>query len=138
MFDSKECEWFDMDVYLDGVKLAKVKGLKYKHAQEKEALHAAGNKPLGIQRGTESFAGTMTVLKSVVDALNDAAVAAGGSSLLDLALVGIAYYKPKGGRPPKTDTLIGLEFTEYEMGMEQNAKSMDVSLPFIFLDKASV
>ena len=131
--DTKECEWSDIDLYINGALITKLQSIKYKVAQEKELLHAAGNEPISVQRGNKNYSGSLRLLKGSVDALNKAAVAAGGESLLDISVTIVVNYKPKGSRVIQTDTLGGVEFTEYERGMEQNAKSMAIELPFIYL-----
>ena len=138
MFDSKECEWNDLELYIDGAKIAKFQGLKYSTAQEKEALHAGGNEPFSIQRGNKAYEGEVTLLKGVVDILNAAAKTAGANDILDVAVTIVANYRAKGSRQVQTDTLIGVEFTKYEKGMEQGAKSMPITLPIMFLGLTSV
>ena len=131
--DTKECEWADLELYINGVKVTKVQGAKYKPTQEKEFLHAGGNDPISIQRGNKGCTGTINLLKGAVDALNAAARTAGGNNLLDISCTVVVNYKAKGSRTIQTDTMGGLEFSEYEKGMEQNAKSMPISLPFMAL-----
>jgi hypothetical protein len=138
MFDSKECEWADLTLFLDGVKVTKVTRVKYKKSHEKEALYAAGSEPFSIQRGNKSYTGEIALLKGAVDALNKAAVAAGGDDLTDVSFTVGVVYKAKGTRVLQTDTLSGWEFTEYEKGMEQNAKKMEVTLPGLFLALKSI
>ena len=65
--------------------------------------------------------------------MNAAAVSAGGKDLLDIQTDIVVTYKPAGTRPVQTDTLVGVEITEFQKGMEQGAKSMPVSLPFVYL-----
>lgn len=136
--DSKEVEWSDAELFLNGVKITKFQGFKFKLAQEKEFLYAGGNKPLGIQRGNKTYTGEFRLLKGAVDALNVAAVAAGGESLLDISLIAVIKFKAKGVRGIQTATLGGVEFTEYEIGMEQNAKSMPITLPIMYLSQTIV
>lgn len=134
-YNGKEVEWSDMEVFINGARITKIQGISYKPTQEKEFLNAAGNEPISIQRGNKGYTGTMKLLKGAVDSLNDAAKLAGGNDLLDLSVVVVINYIPKGTRFRKTDTLNGLEFTEYQKGMEQNSKSMPIDLPFLFLTK---
>lgn len=136
--DSKEVEWNDAELFFNGVKITKFQGFKFKLAQEKEFLYAAGNEPIGIQRGNKNPTGEFRLLKGAVDALNASARAAGANSLLDIALVAVIKFKGKGVRGVQTVTLTGVEFTEYEMGMEQNAKSMPITLPIMYLSQTVV
>lgn len=135
--DTKECEWADIEVFFNGARITKVQSVKYKKAQEKEHLFAAGNEAISIQRGNKPGTGSIRLLKGAVDSLNAAAKAAGGDDLLDVSLVVVVNYKSKGIRNVQTDTLIGVEFTEYEKGMEQNAKSMPIELPMLYLSQKS-
>lgn len=136
--DSKEVEWNDAELFLNGVKITKFQGFKFKLAQEKEFLYAGGNNPLSIQRGNKAYTGEFRLLKGAVDALNAAAVAVGGESLLDISLIAVIKFKAKGVRGIQTATLGGVEFTEYEIGMEQNAKSMPIALPVMYLSQTIV
>lgn len=132
-FDTKECEWNDLEVFLNGVRVTKIQSLKYKKAQEKEHLYAAGNDPISIQRGNNAYTGSVRLLKGAVDDINRAVQASGGEDLLDASFIIVANYKKKGNRQLQVDTLSGVEFSEYEKGMEQNAKSMPIELPILFL-----
>ncbi len=133
-FDSaKEVEWADISVMFGGAEIAKLTGIAYKAKKDKVALHAQGDSPISIQGGNRTYEGTLKVLKGAVDAMNAAAVSAGGKDLLDIQTDIVVTYKPAGTRPVQTDTLVGVEITEFQKGMEQGAKSMPVSLPFVYL-----
>jgi hypothetical protein len=133
IIDSKEVEWSDAELFFNGVRITKFQGFKFKMAQEKEYLYAGGNHPISIQRGNKAPGGEFRLLKGAVDLLNNAARAAGGDDLTDIVLVAVINFKPKGARTMQTVTLTGVEFTEYEYGMEQNAKSMPITLPIMYL-----
>ncbi len=135
MFDSKECEWSDQELFVNGVRIAKVQAVSHKKAQAKEHIHAAGNEPGGIQKGNKSYAGSITLLKGALDVMNLAAIAAGGEDILDVEYTLVIHWKAKGIRAPKTHTLLGVEFTEFDESMAQGAMSMPVTLPFLFLRK---
>lgn len=132
-FDSKEAEWADMVVMIGGSPVTKIRGVKYKAKQEQEALHGAGNEPIGIQSGNKSYEGEIKLLKGAVDDMNRAAVAVGGKSLIDVAFDLVITYKPQGTRLLQTDTCVSVRVSEFEKGWEQGAKFMDISLPIIFL-----
>lgn len=132
-FDSKECEWADMEVFFEGVRVAKFTGLKWKKTQEKELMYVSGNEPASVQRGNKGYSSTFTVKKGQLDAMNAAVVAAGGEDILDASFTVVVNFKAKGARAAKTHTLVGYEITEFENGMEQGAKSADIALPALFL-----
>ena len=137
-FDSKECEWSDMTLYIEGVKLTKIVVLKYKSSKEKEALHAAGDMPISIQGGNRTYTGNLKILKGALDDLNTAARAAGGKDALDISFTVVVTYRAKGTRPLRTDTLKSVEITDFEKGWEQGAKNMPIECPIMFLDEIDV
>lgn len=135
-FDSREYEYADITVSLLGVKLTGLRGLTYKKSQEKEVVYGQGNDPKAIQRGNKKYEGTLMLLKSEMDMLSAAATAAGYSDIVDLPgkLIHITCcYAKEDQVAPVTDTMVNVEFTEYEDGMKQGDKFKEISLPFIFL-----
>jgi hypothetical protein len=136
MFDSREFEYADVKVKLLGAELTGLRGLTYKKSQEKEPVYGQGNQPKAIQRGNKKYEGSLMLLKSDFDRLNTAATLAGYEDITDVPaeLITITCTYQKEGDPlVKVDTLIKLEFTEYEDGMKQGDKFKEVSLPFICL-----
>jgi hypothetical protein len=136
-FDKKkEVEWADISVFYGGAEVVKLTGIEYTSSKEKVLLHAGGEKPIGVQSGNRTYAGTLKVLKGAVDTLNTVAVSAGGKDLLDLEADIVVTYRPIGvNRPIQVDTLIGVSITEFAKGMDQGATSMPVSMPFVYLDQ---
>lgn len=133
-FDSKECEWADMTVTFAGAPIAKVTGIKYGVKQNKEHLYAAGNKPISIQSSKKEFTGEIKMLKGALDAINTAAVAVGGDDITDLAFDLVIFYKPKGARPPQTDTVIGVQISDYMKGWDTQSTHMEITCPFLAMD----
>ena len=137
-FDSKECEWADMAVIFAGAPLTKIRGIKYKAVKDKQLLHAAGNEPVSIQSGNRTYEGHIKVLKGALDNMNTAARAAGGTDILDMKFDITITYKPHGTRTLQIDTLTDVEIKDFEKGWEQGAKSMDITLPIIFMRVTSI
>ncbi len=133
-FNSKECEWADMVVAIGGKAVTKIRGLQYKISQDKELLHAAGTEPIGTQSGNKSYGGTLKLLKGALDDLNRAAKIAAppNGDVRDIQFDLLVNYRPAGSRVVQTDTLKGVSIAEYEKGMDQGAKYMEISLPFLF------
>ena len=72
------------------------------------------------------------MLQSELEAL----AAAAGGSVLDLELtVVVSYGNPSKGDTVKVEELLGVQFTEEPREMKQGDKFMEITLPFIFLDK---
>ncbi len=135
MFNSRQYEWADITVFAGNRDITGIRSVKYSAKQEKELLHAKGNKPISIQKGNKTYEGEMGLLQSELEALE---VAAGGSILdLELTIV-VNYGNPAKGDMIKTDELIGVQFTEDPRELKQGDKFMDVTLPFIFLDKKPI
>ncbi len=135
-FNSREFEFADTKVSLLGKQLSGLRGLIYKKSQEKEHVYGAGNEPKSIQRGNKKYEGTLTLLKSDVDTLNEAARDAGYEDITDIPGSNIhitCVYQPKAGQKLRSDTCINCEFTEFEDGQKQGDKFKEINLPFIFL-----
>lgn len=132
-FDSKECEWVDMDIMFAGAHLTKIRGLRYKAIKDKELLYAEGDEPISIQSGNRSYEGEIKVLKGAIDDMNKAAIAAGGRDILDLEFDIIVNYKPRLNRALQQDILVAAQVKEFEKGWDQGAKEMEVALPIVFL-----
>ena len=135
---AKEIEWQDVKININGVTVTKARAIDYDVAQEKEHLHAAGVEPISIQRGNRSYTGTLTLLKGQVDAIQTAAIAAGGKDLLDATFIVVVEYPGVGDRLPRIDTLTGCEFTSIPKAITQNQKFMEIALPFLYLNATSV
>lgn len=132
MVNTREYEWSDVTVVLAGRLVTGLRGVKYSAKQEKELLHAKGNKPHSIQRGNKTYDGEITLLQSEYEALSQA----GGGDILDASVdIVAAYGNPSAGDVVTTDMLIGVEFTEDNTEWKQGDKFQEKTLPFIFLDK---
>lgn len=135
MVNTREYEWSDVTVVLAGRLVTGLRGIKYGAKQEKELLHAKGNKPHSIQRGNKTYDGEITLLQSEYEALRKAS----GGDILDASMdIVAAYGNPTAGDVITTDLLIGVEFTEDSTEWKQGDKFQEKTLPFIYLDKKSL
>ncbi len=136
-FNSKEYTWSNVEVSYLGMLITGIRGVKYKVSHEKEALYGRGNKPHSIQSGNKSYEGEIKLFQSEVDALNAAATEAGYDDLTDFSFDIAVAYVPKnlaGSSKISNKKIIAVEITEFEEGMEQGDKNMEITLPFIALD----
>ena len=69
MNNTREYEWSDVNVIVAGRPVTGIRGVKYSSKQEKELLHAKGNKPIGIQHGNKTYEGELTLLQSEYEAM---------------------------------------------------------------------
>lgn len=135
MVNTREYEWSDVTVVLAGRLVTGLRGVKYSAKQEKELLHAKGNKPHSIQRGNKTYDGEITLLQSEYEALKQAS----GGDILDASVdIVAAYGNPTAGDVITTDVLIGVEFTEDNTEWKQGDKFQEKTLPFLFIDKKSL
>lgn len=135
MVNTREYEWSDVSVVLAGRLITGLRGVKYSAKQEKELLHAKGNKPHSIQRGNKTYDGEITLLQSEYEALKQAS----GGDILDSSVdIVAAYGNPTAGDVITTDVLIGVEFTEDNTEWKQGDKFQEKTLPFLFIDKKSL
>lgn len=135
MVNTREYEWADVTVVLAGRLVTGLRGVKYSAKQEKELLHAKGNKPHSIQRGNKTYDGEVTLLQSEYEALKQAS----GGDILDASIdIVAAYGNPSAGDVITTDMLVGVEFTEDNTEWKQGDKFQEKTLPFIFIDLKSL
>lgn len=135
MVNTREYEWSDVTVVMAGRLITGLRGVKYTAKQEKELLHAKGNKPHSIQRGNKTYDGQITLLQSEYEALKQAS----GGDILDSSVdIVAAYGNPTAGDVITTDVLIGVEFTEDNTEWKQGDKFQEKTLPFLFIDKKSL
>ena len=130
-FNSREYEWADVSVVAAGRMITGIRGVSYTSSQEKEALYGKANKPHSIQRGNKTFAGSIRLLQSELEALE---LAAGGDALDISFNIVVAYGNPAKGDVITTDLLVGCEITEIPKGLNQNDKFMEIELPLVMLD----
>lgn len=138
-FNSSECAWVDMKAFINGKQITKLLGVKMGKKVDKEALHGAGAKAFQIQSGEENCSGEVKLYAGHLADLNRAAKAAGYSDLTGLNdLVFVIDFRPSFDRPLQQYTALGVSFQEWELALEQNAKSIPVTLPFLCLDIVTV
>lgn len=132
-FNSKQYSFADISVIILGRELQGFRGVKYKITTDKEVLHARGKKAFSIQTGNETVEGELMLLQSELEALRLAVKSVSPTyKLTDVAFDIVVTYG--NGITSVTDIIQGAEFTEYEKGMEQEDKFMEVTLPFLALD----
>ena len=135
MVNTREYEWADISLVVAGRDINGFSGVKYSEKQEKEAVHAKGNRPHCIQSGNITYEGELTLLQSEYETLR---LAMGGSILSGSLTMVVAYGNPSKGDVMVTDVLSGCEFTEDGTEWKQGDKFQEKSLPFVFLSKKSV
>lgn len=138
--NGREYEWADISVIVGGVPIAGFRAITYKREREKEAMFAKGRKAHSIQSGNESVTGSITFTQSQLEALE---LAAGGNLLTAKVDIIVSYGAELNALSVvsaviSTDVIVGAEFTEYEKGMSQGDKFMEIAMPFLALDIKNV
>jgi hypothetical protein len=134
-FNTKEQEWSDVGIRIDGAELIKCTGIEYSCKQKQEHLYAAGNKPIGIQSGNREYSGTLTILNSCLDELNTAAIAAGAPDILGVSFDIVVSYAAATARDEVIEVLMGCRVSEAPKNWKQGDMHAECKLPFLFLDK---
>lgn len=134
---TSECAWAHFEVKILGRTIRGIRGFSFKRSTEKEHLYGAGQNPLDIQEGNIKCEGNIKILGFELDAMTRAVQLAGYISLdevpHELIVITGMFQKTKAD-PKKQITVTGVAFTEIDQAMEQNAKYMEVTLPFIAME----
>jgi len=139
-FSTEECAWAQTSLKILTRTVVGRLAFKFKKAVEKEHLYGGGADPIDIQSGNRKPEGSVDVLKYELDLFNDAAQAAGYDDITEVphTLISITCsFKKTATSPMRTIEAVGVAIMEYEVGMEQNAKSTKVSLPFLAMKMIS-
>lgn len=140
MINGREYEWADIFIVVGGVPVVGFREINYKREVEKEPMYAKGRKAHSIQSGNETVTGSLTFTQSQFEALE---AATGGDILSAKVDIVVAYGVEMNAASAtsaviSTDTIVGAEFTEYEKGMAQGDKFMEIPMPFVALDILNV
>ncbi len=132
-FNTDDCEWSDVRVDIAGSRLRKLRGVKYGEAVDKEYEYAEGNDPRAIKHGNSTPRGEVKVLLGALNDMNKAAIAQGAKNILKISFPMVITYRAKGSRQLQVDTLTGVEFVEFDIEILQGDKSVEVTLPIMYL-----
>jgi hypothetical protein len=130
----KEAEWSDQSMYIDGVRVAGIKGNSFGVSTDKKHLFGEGDTPLCIQSGNREPKGSFKLMKSVVDTLNLLAVSKGGRDMNDLVFDLVYVYQPQGTRPRVRVTLFGCQTMDFKYGWDQGSTEMMIDVPYLYMD----
>lgn len=130
MFNSKDYNYCDLQVFLLGRNIIGLRGIEYDSKKAKEALYGAGREPMAIQHGKREYEGTVTVLMSELTALDRAAQEAGYDDCLDLDFdIIVTYLSPTG--IVKTDKILQASITSTKSAVKEGDMYVEISLPFV-------
>ena len=134
--NGREYELGDISLIVGGIPIIGFRKVNYKKEREKELYYAKGRKPHSIQSGNEKVTGSITFTQSQFEMLE----AATGGDILSAKVDIVMSYGAElnavsvASAAISTDIIVGAEFTEYEKGMSQGDKAMEIPMPFLALD----
>jgi len=136
LINGREYEWADISIVFGGVVIVGFREIKYKKEREKDYLFAKGRNAQSIQAGNEKVSGSIKFTQSQFEALE---LATGGNMLEAKVDIIVSYGAEMNAASLAsaaitTKKIIGAEFTEYEEGMSQGDKFMEINMPFLALD----
>jgi hypothetical protein len=134
-FSTKECAWSQVSLKILGATITGLRGFEFKKTTEKELVFAAGQTAVDITEGNKSASGNLLLLKYEFDKINDAAQLAGFDDITEVPfpsiLITCAFKISKIDPIRIIETPLGVAFTDLTIAMQQNAKMMEVPLPWI-------
>ena len=130
-----EYGWSSIRVTINGTVLAGIRGISYTKTREKENVYGAGNEPVSRGLGNTTYEGSITLLKSELEALKNSSP---NRSIVDIAPFTITVSFVPDGAQPVTQLLKYVEFTEEVMDGSQGDMSFELELPFIYAGQETV
>lgn len=112
-----------------------VKTIEYSESQEKSLVYGAGSSPIGIGKGTKSYAGKLGMHVSEVMKMKSAAQVNGA---VDIPSFDLVVYYADGTNPFETVTLRGCQFTEESISVSSGDTEVLVDMPFIFVSMSGL
>jgi hypothetical protein len=138
---TSECAWMDFALNILGRQIKGLRGFSFNDEDDDEHLYGSGNKPLDIQTGNTKPDGNIKILGFEHDELLRIAQKAGFVRIQDIPheyVVITGTFRKRKSDPLKIVTATGVKFTKVEQAMEQGAKMMEVTLPFLAIDITTV
>jgi len=126
MINGNEYAWEDIAVIIPG-KVAPIDGIEaieYEESKEHTNIHGRGDEPVAFGRGKKDFSGSLTLLQSEFEALQQSLPP--GRSVTSMAPFNITVsYAPEGGIDT-TDLLIGVRIKKFKKGGKTGDDHMPV------------
>lgn len=130
MINGNAYAWEDVKVLLDGttVPLIGIVAIDYQATKNHFNIHGAGADPVELGRGMKDYSGSMTLLQSAVEAMQQAIPA--GRDITDVVFNITVAYAPEGAAA-KTDRLVAVRFTSVPKGIGTQNPTMEVVMPMV-------
>ena len=133
-FDSREFPWSSVQIAVDGEMLTRVRGVKFNIKRDKEYDYGRGDDPLEILAGNKTPEGEIILRQSEAEKMQDKLQ--DDEDLTDHPPFDVVVsFVPKRGQKAVTYTLQSAEYTEDNREHKQGDKSMEITLPIMFLKR---
>jgi len=127
VFDTKQYAWKDITVVMLGRPVAGLREIRFKGSVEHEPVYGAGDEPQTINSGNKMYEGQISLLQSEMEALLRATSNKPGDVSLDI----VVAFSANG--VIITHIVKSAKLGEWELGMTQNDKFMEIAVPFTAL-----
>jgi len=134
---SSEFAWQHFTLKILGRTIVGNTGYEFKKEVTKEPIYGAGQTALDIQEGPIKCSGSINLLGFEQDKLEQAAIAAGYDSILQVPhelITLTAVGRKTVADPIISITAVGVSFTETTDAQKQGDMKRDCTLPFICMD----
>lgn len=129
----KQYGWKDVSVSVLGRIIEGIEDVKVKRKVDKERQYGRGNAAQAIISKNEEIDGSISLHQSELEAINAAIKAVNPlNNISNVAFDIIINYENAVGEST-TDTVVGVQVTEYEKAMAQGDAKMTIELPFMAL-----
>lgn len=130
VIDSRLYSWSECEIRLNGLFLTAVTSVRWDDSQEKDYVYGKGTVPLAIKSGNRRVEGSVTLLQSDLERLQDLSPT---GKVVDFEGVSLQVAFINVGGQIVRYSIVGVNFTNAPMALNQNDKFMQVELPFIAL-----
>lgn len=129
LINGREVSWCDMTMLIGLVPVTGITAFDFGESQTKENVYGVGQNPVGRGYGNIETSGSITLLRSEVEAIRKASPT---QKLVDIAPFTITLsYVPIGGTKVVTMVFTDVEFTEDKFGMNQGDTKEEQQLNLI-------
>lgn len=126
MINGNEYAWEDVQVIIPG-KIQPIDGvaaIEYEESKDHTEVHGRGSKPVALGRGKTTFSGSMTLLQSEFEALQQSVPK--GKSVTQIPAFNITVaYAPAGG-VSTVDKLVAVRIKKFKKGGKTGDDHMEV------------
>lgn len=136
VFNSKQFEWSNIEIVVLGRSIQGVVAIEWTTKKDKEYTYGRGNNPRSIQHGRKSYEGSITLLQSEVEALEEAARIVNPTFDITDIEFDIAISFADGVRI-RRHIVQTVSITEVPKAIGSDDKFMEIELPFMALGIAA-